>query len=71
MMENLLNQRTVLAVIIILAVYWIAVVLFRVVREKSILQTDFWKSKWKIVLFWFIFFALVVTAWYFYQKYRG
>lgn len=61
--------RRVLAVISIIILGWIALILYRVGRGGAIKRVDFWKAKWKIVLFWMIVAAIVIVAWYLLNKY--
>lgn len=63
------QYKYILSFVIILLAAWIALIFYRVIREKLILKVDFWKSNWKIVLFWFIVAALAIGAWYVLQKY--
>lgn len=61
--------RGVLAVVIIIILSWIALILYRVARGGAIKRVDFWKAKWKIVLFWMIIAAIVIVIWYLLNKY--
>lgn len=53
-----------IAIVVIVVVVWIVWVFYNVGREKFIKKFDYIKSKWKIVLFWFIVAAVIIGGWY-------
>ncbi len=67
MLESFTYKR-ILALVILALIAWIVMVLYRVGREGVIKNIDFLKSKWKIVLFWFVVAALAVVVLYVMNK---
>ena len=61
MLEYFTYKRT-LALVVLICAFWAVVIFYRVGKGEVIKKVDFWKSKWKIVLFWIIVaaFALLV-----------
>jgi len=53
-----------IAIVVIAVVFWTGLIIYRVGREKVIKNVDFWRSKWKIVMFWFIILAVIALALY-------
>ncbi|HMB26226.1 MAG TPA: hypothetical protein VKP03_02310 [Patescibacteria group bacterium] len=63
------DYKKILALVILAILVWIGIVLYRVGREGLIKRVDFWKSKWKIVLFWMIVAVVVLIGWYYLDKF--
>lgn len=63
------EYRGIIAAAVIAVVIWIAIILFRLARGGAVKRVDFWKSQWKIVLFWFVAAVVVAAAWYVGNKY--
>jgi len=57
--------KKILAVIVVAVVAWIVWVFYNVGREGVILKWDKIRSKWKILLFWFVLIAVVLVVWYY------
>ena len=58
-----------IAIIILVLGAWAGLILYRVGREGVIKKIDFWRAKWKIVLFWFVIAVVVGIGIYFMSKY--
>ena len=69
-MRDWFTYRHLIAYAIIIGAVWIGVILYRVGRGDLIRRIDFWKSKWKIVLFWIVIVAIIIVAWYFLDRYE-
>jgi len=65
-----IRYEYIIAVIVLALIFWVALILYRVGREKIIKNIDFWRSKWKIVLFWFIILVLVLLLLYVINRYE-
>ena len=63
MLEFFTYKRT-LALVVLICAFWVVVILYRVGKGEGIKKVDFWRSKWKIVLFWFIIAALALVVLY-------
>ncbi|MBT5337836.1 hypothetical protein HN858_03925 [Candidatus Falkowbacteria bacterium] len=63
MLEFFTYKRT-LALVVLICAFWVVVILYRVGKGEVIKKVDFWRSKWKIVLFWFIIAALALVVLY-------
>ena len=61
-MLEFFTYKRILALAILAVLFWAGLILYRVGREEVIKKVDFWKSKWQIVLFWFVvaFTALAI-----------
>lgn len=62
------TYERIIAAVIVIAVAWIILILFRVARGKVIRKADFLRSNWKIVLFWMIVATIVIAVLYFKKK---
>lgn len=58
------NYKRILAVVALVAAYGVGLVLYRVGRGEIIQKIDWWKSKWKIVLFWIVIALLALAVLY-------
>lgn len=67
-MLEIFTYKRILALAVLAAAAWIGMILYRVGREDVIKKIDFLKSKWKIVLFWFVIAALAVFGFYVVNK---
>jgi len=65
-----LTYQKLIALVGIICAVWIIYVFYGVLREKAIWKYDFWRSKWKIALFWFIVAAVIAVGWYLIDKYQ-
>jgi hypothetical protein len=63
MLEYFTYKRT-LALVVLICAFWIVLIFYRVGREKIVKNVDFWRSKWKIVLFWFVLAVLALVVLY-------
>ncbi len=63
------TYKRVLALAVLAVVYWIVLILYRVGKGGAVKRVDFWKSNWKIGLFWFVTVAVVAGVWYLLNKY--
>lgn len=61
---DLLTYKRILAIAVTAVVIWIVIILYRVSREEVIKKVDFWRAKWKIVLFWMVVVLLLCLIWY-------
>lgn len=59
-----------IAIIILVLLVWVGIIFYRVGREGVIKKIDFWRAKWKIVLFWMIIAAIVFLGLYLMNKYN-
>lgn len=59
-----------IAVIVLILAFWVGLILYRVGREGVIKKIDFWRAKWKIVLFWIVIAALVLLGLYLLNHYN-
>ncbi len=62
------TYKRILALAVLACIVWVALILYRVGRGEIIKKVDFWKSKWKIVLFWMVVALILLTALYFLNK---
>ena len=58
------NYKRILAIAVLVAAYGIGLILYRVGRGELVQKVDWWKSKWKIALFWFVIALLAMAALY-------
>jgi len=58
------DYRGIIAAAVVAVVIWIAVILYRFGRGGAIKRVDFWKSQWKIGLFWFVVAMVAAVVWY-------
>jgi uncharacterized membrane protein len=58
------NYKRILAIAVLVAAYGIGLILYRVGRGELVQKVDWWKSKWKIALFWFVIALLALAALY-------
>jgi len=65
---NDLTYKKIIAIIVFVIAIWIAWVFYQVIREKSIKRWDYIRSKWKILLFWFVVLAIVLIVLYFFSE---
>jgi len=63
------DYRGVIAAVVAAVIIWIVIILYRVLRGGAIKRVDFWKSQWKIVLFWFVVALIAAAVWYLGVKY--
>lgn len=59
-----IRYEYIIAIVVAALFFWVGLILYRVGREKIIKNVDFWRSKWKIVLFWFVILVIVLLALY-------
>jgi len=64
-----LDYKKMIAVIVIILAVWVIVIFYRVGREGVIRKLDYWRARWKIVLFWFVVAVVAVLASYYLHKY--
>lgn len=65
-----IRYEYLIAVVVVILAFWVSLILYRVGREKVIKNVDFWRSKWKIVLFWFVILVLVLLVLYLMNRYN-
>ena len=65
-----IRYEYLIALIVVALTFWVGLILYRVGREKVIKNIDFWRSKWKIVLFWFIILVVILLVWYIINRYN-
>ena len=58
-----------IAIVILALGAWVGLILYRVGREEMIKKVDFWRAKWKIVLFWFVIAVILGIGIYLMSKY--
>jgi len=63
------DYRGIIAAAVAAVIIWIATILYRVARGGAIKRVDFWKSQWKITLFWFVVALVAVIIWYLGNRY--
>lgn len=68
-MADFFSDKMILSLIVLICVFWVGLILYRVGRGELIQKVDFWKSKWKIVLFWFIVAAIAILVLYVLDKF--
>jgi len=68
-MFDFLTYKRIIALVVLALIVWVAIILYRVGREGVIKRIDFWKSKWKIVLFWIVIAAVAGVVLYYLNKY--
>ncbi len=64
-----ISSEYILAIVVVVLLFWVGLIMYRVGREKVIKNVDFWRSKWKIVLFWLIVLVLVLLVLYVLNRY--
>lgn len=68
-MLEFFTYKRILALAVLAAAYWVVLIFYRVGKGGVVKRVDFWKSNWKIVLFWFVAVAIVAVVWYLLNKY--
>lgn len=68
-MLEFFTYKRVLALAVLAVAYWVVLILYRVGKGGVVKRVDFWKSNWKIGLFWFVAVAIVAVVWYLLDKY--
>lgn len=63
-MLEFFTYKRILALVILICAFWVVLIIYRVGRGEIIKKIDFWKSKWKIVLFWFVVAVIGVFVLY-------
>ncbi|MBI5076855.1 hypothetical protein HZB94_00535 [Candidatus Falkowbacteria bacterium] len=63
------NYKKILAGAALVVAYWVGLILYRVYRGEIIQKVDWWKSKWKIVLFWIVIALLALLVIYSLDKF--
>jgi hypothetical protein len=64
-----ISYEEFIALVIAIVIAWIIIVFYRVGREGVIKKLDFWRAKWKIVLFWFVILAIVISIMVLFKRY--
>ena len=64
-----IRYEYLIAIVVLALAFWVGLIFYRVGREKVIKNIDFWRSKWKIVLFWFVILVVVLLALYLINRY--
>jgi len=65
-----IRYEYIIAIVVLVLVCWVGLILYRVGREKVIKNIDFWRSKWKIVLFWFVILLIILLGLYLINHYN-
>lgn len=68
-MFEFFTYKRILALAVLAVAYWVVLILYRVGKGGVVKRVDFWKSNWKIGLFWFVAVAIVAVVWYLLNKY--
>lgn len=53
-MSNIFTYDRIIALAILTVIYWVILILYRVGKGEVVQKVDYWKSRWKIILWWLV-----------------